>query len=85
MGEISVGRQHLDRLLADSSGSYGAPYQRAFAELAEARRGRPVCEILPLLRRAADGALLGFTDADLQEQARAISCGEPYVLRVTVT
>lgn len=85
MGEISVGRQHLDRLLADSAGTHGAPYQRAFAELAEARRGRPVAEILPLLQRAADDALLGFTVADLREQARAISTGEPYVLRVTVT
>lgn len=34
--------------------------------------------------RAADDALLGFTDADLREQAQAISSGEPYVLRVTV-
>ncbi|MBT2439934.1 hypothetical protein J7E93_07325 [Streptomyces sp. ISL-36] len=84
MGEISVGRQHLDRLLADSASTYGAPYQRAFTELAEARRGRPVAEILPLLRRAADEALLGFTEADLREQAQAISTGEPYVLRVTV-
>ncbi|MFD3539661.1 hypothetical protein ACFWUQ_09185 [Streptomyces sp. NPDC058662] len=61
MGEISIERQHLDRLLADSASTYGAPYQRAFAELAEARRGRPVAEILPLLRRAAGEALLGFT------------------------
>lgn len=85
MGEISVGRQHLDRLLADSSGTYGAPYQRAFAELAETHRGRPASEILPLLRRAADQALLEFAHADLREQAEAISAGEPYVLRVTVT
>ncbi|MGW7106492.1 hypothetical protein ACWGHU_10050 [Streptomyces xanthophaeus] len=84
MGEISIARQDLDRLLADSASTYGAPYQAAFAELAEARRGRPVAEILPLLRRAADEALLGFTDADLREQAQAISTGEPYVLRVTV-
>ncbi|MDQ0938398.1 hypothetical protein QFZ67_000103 [Streptomyces sp. V1I1] len=53
MGEINVGRQHLNRLLADSAGTYGAPYQRAFAELAETHRGRPTAEILPLLRRAA--------------------------------
>ncbi|MGW2562082.1 hypothetical protein ACWCXB_23070 [Streptomyces sp. NPDC001514] len=88
MGEISVGRQHLDRLLADSAGTsdaYGVPYQQAFARLAETYRGRPVAEILPLLRRAADEALLGFTHADLREQAEAISTGRPYVLRVTVT
>lgn len=84
MGEISVDRQHLDRLLADSASTYGAPYRRAFAELAEARRSRPVAEILPLLRRAADEALLGFTDEDLREQPEAISAGEPYALRVTV-
>ncbi|MFE3866048.1 hypothetical protein ACFXPT_37375 [Streptomyces goshikiensis] len=83
MGEISIERQHLDHLLADSASRYGVPYQKAFAELAEARRGRPVAEILPL-RRAADDALLGFTDADLHEQAKAISTGEPYVLRVKV-
>ncbi|MFD0723167.1 hypothetical protein [Streptomyces globosus] len=47
MGEISVDRQHLDRLLADSGNTYGAPYQRTFAELAETHRGRPVAEILP--------------------------------------
>ncbi|MBT2393554.1 hypothetical protein J7E87_30115 [Streptomyces sp. ISL-1] len=41
--------------------------------------------VLPLLRRAADQALLEFTHADLGEQAEAISTGEPYVLRVTVT
>jgi hypothetical protein len=86
MGEISVGRQHLGRLLADSAGgSYGAPYQRAFAELAETHRGWPAAEIVPLLRRAADQALLEFTHADLVEQAEAISTGERYVLRVTIT
>ncbi|MGW7033435.1 hypothetical protein ACWGFX_40480 [Streptomyces xanthophaeus] len=85
MGEISVSGEHLDRLLADSSGTYGAPYQEAFAELARTHRGRPAAEVLPLLERAADRALLGFSRADLWEQARAISDGEPYVLRVTVT
>ncbi|MFI9588160.1 hypothetical protein ACIHCQ_41715 [Streptomyces sp. NPDC052236] len=84
MSEIIVSRQYLDRLLADSASTYGAPYQRAFTELAETHRGRPVAEILPLLRRAADQALLGFAHADLREQAEAISAGERYVLRVTV-
>ncbi|MFE5522810.1 hypothetical protein ACFQ9Q_34615 [Streptomyces virginiae] len=84
MDEISIERQHLDHLLADRASTYGAPYQRAFAQLAAAHRGRPGAEILPLLRRAADEALLGFTDTDLREQAQAISAGEPYVLRVTV-
>ncbi|MFD8951940.1 hypothetical protein ACFV0B_24135 [Streptomyces xanthophaeus] len=85
MGEISVNREHLDRLLTDSSGAYGLPYQRAFADLARTHRGRPAAEIVSLLSRAADRALLGFSSADLWEQARAISSGEPYVLRVTVT
>ncbi|MEU9253708.1 hypothetical protein AB0D66_17860 [Streptomyces sp. NPDC048270] len=85
MGEISVNRERLDRLLADSAGTYGAPYQRAFAELARTHRGRPVTDILPLLRRAADQALLDFARQDLREQAEAISSGEPYILRVTVT
>ncbi len=85
MGEISVSREHLDRLLTDSTGTYGAPYQRAFAELARTHRGQSVTKILPLLRHAADQALLGFARKDLWEQAQAISTGEPYVLRVTVT
>ncbi|MGW9372951.1 hypothetical protein ACWGVR_23325 [Streptomyces xanthophaeus] len=85
MGEIHVSRTHLDRLLADSSGTYGAPYQQAFADLAHSHRGRPAAEIVPLLAVAADRSLLGCTSADLWEQARAISSGEPYVLRVTVT
>ncbi|MFD3875121.1 hypothetical protein [Streptomyces sp. NPDC058623] len=85
MGEISVSGESLERLLADSSGTYGAPYQQAFAELARTHRGRPAAEILPLLAHAADRALLGFSPTDLWEQARAISGGEQYVLRVTVT
>lgn len=85
MGGISVSREHLDRLLTDSRGAYGAPYQEAFAQLARTHRGRPAAEVLPLLERAAERALLGFSRADLREQAEAISSGEPYVLRVTVT
>ncbi|MGW6570074.1 hypothetical protein [Streptomyces sp. NPDC054975] len=85
MGEISVDRQHLDHLLADSTSAYGAPYQEAFAALAASHRGRPTSEILPLLRAAADRALLGFTPADLREQAEAISTGAPYTLRIIVT
>ncbi|MFG2840904.1 hypothetical protein ACGFYE_38625 [Streptomyces zaomyceticus] len=40
---------------------------------------------MPLLRAAAGAALLGFTGADLLEQAQAISSGAPYELRVRVT
>ncbi|WP_234285564.1 hypothetical protein [Streptomyces venezuelae] len=85
MGEITLSAQHLDHLLHDPASTYGAPYQRAFAELAASHRGRPVGEIVPLLRTAADRALLGFTGADLIEQAQAISSGAPYELRVRVT
>lgn len=85
MGEISVSRHDLERLLVDSAGTYGAPYQQAFADLARTHRGRAVADILPPLRRAADHALLGFSRAELREQARAIRNGEPYVLRITVT
>jgi hypothetical protein len=84
MGKISLERQSLERLLADDSGGYGAPYQKAFTELAASHRGRPVAEILPLLRRAAEQALLGFTQADLREQAEAISAGSRYELRITL-
>ncbi|MFK0230867.1 hypothetical protein ACIQUL_34450 [Streptomyces sp. NPDC090303] len=40
---------------------------------------------MPLLRTAADAALLRFTGADLVEQAQAISSGASYELRVRVT
>ncbi|WP_024759824.1 hypothetical protein [Streptomyces exfoliatus] len=85
MGEISVSAQDIDHLLHDPASAYGAPYQRAYAMLAATHRGRPVAEIVPLLRRAADTALLGFTGADLIEQAQAISSGAPYELRVRIT
>ncbi|MFE1824871.1 hypothetical protein ACFW9S_38490 [Streptomyces anulatus] len=86
MGEINVSSRDLGQLLADSTGTPATrPYQEAFAELADTYRGRPVAEILPLLRRAADEALLGFTDTDLREQAEAIRSGARYVLRVRVT
>ncbi|MFD7129327.1 MULTISPECIES: hypothetical protein [Streptomyces] len=85
MGEINVSSRDLGRLLADSAGAPARPYQEAFAELADTYRGKSVSEILPLLRRAADEALLGFTDADLREQAEAIRSGARYVLRVRVT
>ncbi|WP_406066157.1 hypothetical protein OG462_41505 [Streptomyces sp. NBC_01077] len=84
MGEITVSVQDMHHLLHDPASTYGAPYQRAYAELAATHRGRPVAEIVPLLRAAADRALLGFTGADLVEQAQAISGGEPYELRVRV-
>jgi hypothetical protein len=40
---------------------------------------------VPLLRAAADRALLGFTAPDLREQAEAISTGRPYELRISLT
>ncbi|MGW3088552.1 hypothetical protein [Streptomyces sp. NPDC001108] len=42
-------------------------------------------QALPLLRRAADEALPGPTDADLREQAEAIRSGARYVPRVHAT
>ncbi|MFD7961210.1 hypothetical protein ACFV5J_10435 [Streptomyces zaomyceticus] len=58
---------------------------QAYADLAQTHRGRPVAEIVPLLRTAADRALLGFTGTDLLEQAEAISTGARYELRVRIT
>ncbi|MFJ4126543.1 hypothetical protein ACIP3U_35225 [[Kitasatospora] papulosa] len=84
MGEIEMKSQHLDRLLADSNGTYGTSYQHAFQRLAESHRGQPATDILPLLRRATEESLLEFTCADLREQAEAISTGQPYALRVRV-
>ncbi|MFI5808706.1 hypothetical protein [Streptomyces sp. NPDC051561] len=57
-------------------------YQDTFDTLAATHRGRPTATIVPLLRRAADRALLGFRDTDLQEQAQAISTGVPCSLRI---
>lgn len=85
MGTINIAGANLDRLLADNTRTPGTAYQRAFEELARTHRGRPVAEITARLRRAADDALLGFTHSDLREQATAISTGQRYVLRVTVT
>ncbi|MFJ3439225.1 hypothetical protein ACIPMU_37605 [Streptomyces cyaneofuscatus] len=85
MGEINVSSHNLGRLLADSTGTPGRSYQAAFAELAESHQGRSAAEIAALLRRAADEALLGFTAADLYEQAEAIRTGQRYVLRIRVT
>lgn len=85
MGEISVNRQNLNRLLTDSAQSQGVPYQQAFSAIAVSYRGRPPHEIIPALKDAADRALLGFSWSDLREQAEAISSGRPYTLRVTVT
>ncbi|MEK9518811.1 hypothetical protein ACIOMM_20425 [Streptomyces sp. NPDC087908] len=85
MGEITVRAQHIDHLVHDPASAYDAPYMQAYAGLAASHRGRPVAEIVPLLRAAAEAALLGFTGTDLVEQARAISTGARYELRVHVT
>ncbi|MFF8412833.1 hypothetical protein [Streptomyces omiyaensis] len=45
----------------------------------------PAADILPVLHRAAVDTGLGFTDADLAEQAEAIGRGARYELRVRVT
>ncbi|MEU7072327.1 hypothetical protein AB0B30_34830 [Streptomyces narbonensis] len=85
MGEITVSAQNIGQLLHDpTSTSGGAPYMQVYADLAVSHRGRPVSEIVPMLRAAADAALLGFTAADLAEQAAAISSGARYELRVRV-
>ncbi|MCX5388494.1 hypothetical protein [Streptomyces sp. NBC_00094] len=84
MGEITVSVQDMDHLLCDPARAYGTPYQRAYAELAAKHCGQPVTEMVPLLRAAADKVLLGFTTADLTEQAEAISSGARYELRIRV-
>ena len=84
MGEITVSAEHIGHLLHDPASAHGASYMQAYADLAQTHRGRPVAEIVPLLRTAADRALLGFTGTDLLEQAQAISTGARYELRVRV-
>ncbi|MBK3583074.1 hypothetical protein JHN49_04860 [Streptomyces sp. MBT57] len=85
MGEINVSSHNLGRLLADSAGTPARSYQAAFAELAESHQGRPAQQRHDLGSRAADEALLGFTAADLAEQAEAIRTGQRYALRIRVT
>ncbi|WP_167162038.1 hypothetical protein [Streptomyces sp. MBT27] len=90
MGNISIDTKALPRLLTDGSAAHGssrhgASYQQAFADLAATHLGEPPSRIVPLLRAAADRALLGFTSADLYEQAEAISTGRRYELRITLT
>ncbi|MGW0121712.1 hypothetical protein [Streptomyces sp. NPDC003327] len=84
MGTLSIPAADVHRLLADSTRPGVGSYQQAYADLAATHRGRPAAEILPLLRAAADRALLGFTSRDLAEQADAISTGARYELRVRV-
>ncbi|MFB6632180.1 hypothetical protein ACFCWY_20005 [Streptomyces sp. NPDC056362] len=85
MGDITIPASDMHHLLADPARGSGNSYQQAFAGLAVSHRGLPVAEIVPLLRAAADVALLGFTGGDLSEQAQAISTGARYELRVRVT
>lgn len=85
MGTISVPAADVHRLLDDSVRPSACSYQQTFADIARTHRGRPAAEIVPLLRAAADAALLGFTNTDLAEQAKAISRGTRYELRVRVT
>lgn len=84
MGRIEVDRNGLQRLLQQAGKSHAASYQQAFNTLASSHQGRPAAEIVPLLRRAADDALLDFRHQDLVEQAEAISSGTPYELRIEV-
>ncbi|MFC9736200.1 hypothetical protein ACFWG5_34385 [Streptomyces hydrogenans] len=84
MGRITIPATNVHRLLDDPARP-GSSYQRAFTDLAATMRGRPVIDILPLLRAAAADARLSFTDADLAEQAAAISQGDRYELRVRIT
>ncbi|GAA2686959.1 hypothetical protein [Streptomyces lunalinharesii] len=84
MGDIAINRAALDRLLRHA-GSRATTYQQAFDALAHSHKGRPAADIVPLLRQAADEALLGFRHQDFVDQAEAISRGAPYELRITVT
>ncbi|MFF2776162.1 hypothetical protein ACFVU3_14765 [Streptomyces sp. NPDC058052] len=85
MGTLSIPSADVHRLLTDSARGSATSYQRAFTDIAATHHGRPAAEILPLLRAAADVALLGFTRADLEDQAAAISHGARYELRVRIT
>jgi hypothetical protein len=84
VGNFRIPRADLPRLLHDPTHP-GTCYQQAFNSLARTHQGQPAAVIEPLLRRAADTALLGFSAADLREQAEAISTGARYELRVSLT
>ncbi|MFF6903446.1 hypothetical protein [Streptomyces hydrogenans] len=84
MGRITIPAADVHRLLDDAARP-GSTYQQVFTDLAATMHGRPVADILPLLRAAAADAQLSFTSADLADQAVAISRGTRYELRVRVT
>lgn len=67
MGTIVIERAALHRLIADGTGAENVPYQHIFNELGLTHRGRPVGQIVPLLRSAAAEARLGFSEEDLAE------------------
>ncbi|MGW5119187.1 hypothetical protein ACWEQ8_27645 [Streptomyces noursei] len=85
MGDIAIDKAALDRLLRHAGGCQATTYQQAFTALARSHKGRPAADIVPLLRQAAEEALLGFRHQDFVDQAEAISRGAPYELRITVT
>lgn len=73
-----------DRLLTGSTGPRASPTSRP-SRTSQTHHGRSATEALPLPAEAADRAMLGFSSADLREQAEAIGNGIPFVLRATVT
>jgi hypothetical protein len=84
MGRITIKRDALSRIVADTANPCAAPYQRAFHALAWEQRGRPVEAIVPLLRAAASRVMLEFSEAELRDQAEAIRTGARYELRITL-
>ncbi|MFJ2745833.1 hypothetical protein ACIO3O_39945 [Streptomyces sp. NPDC087440] len=57
-------------------------YPHVYAALAATHQGRPTATVVALLRQAADRALLEFPERDLYDQARAITSGSAYRLRI---
>lgn len=61
------------------------PTQQALTTLAVSHHGRPTTEITPLLRTAADAALLDITRADRAEQTEATSTAARHELHIPAT
>ncbi|CAM5295021.1 hypothetical protein GCM10010329_80430 [Streptomyces spiroverticillatus] len=57
-------------------------YPHSYAALAATHQGHPTATVVALLRRAAERALLEFPERDLYDQARAITTGTAYRLRI---
>ncbi|MQY15486.1 hypothetical protein SRB5_56680 [Streptomyces sp. RB5] len=81
---VTLGQEEIERLAVQAGTVRLEPYWQFYEEVRIGYRGLPREEILPLLRQAAEWCGLDFTEADLREQADAVSEQRHYLFRVLV-